>query len=195
MNIEGKIQKLAAQVRAFEFDKYDRLPASHREDDAFARNVQILAPEEMAKLASVPVEMISRWIRHGQLDPLKHAASQPVQLPDLERAKASAKDGVPFVPRYAKQPAEHVFITFLARPIGLRRLLSLEHRREMQNLDRGLPNWYVGPGDPIKDELVADMKGAMDRGESAVDVALNQVNPKVHDERAAKREGGNAARP
>lgn len=187
----SRIAELNKAVRAFDFTKYDRL-AGTREDDAFARDVEVLTHEQMAKIAGVPIEMIARWVRHGQIDPLKHAASQPVQLPDLERAKKAAKDGVPFVPRYAKQPAADVFMTFLTKPIGLARLLSLEHRREMQNLDRGLPVWYVGPGDPIKDELVADMHSAQAKGESAVDVATNKVNPALHDARAEKREGAAA---
>ena len=192
MNIEATVSKFAKLVAAFDFTTYERIPAASREDDAFTRNVQILTHEQMAKIAGVPVEMISRWVRHGQVDPLRHAASQPVQLPDLARAKQAAKDSIPFVPRFARQPAEHVWITFLARPMGLRRLLSLGHRREMQNLDRGMPVNYVGPGDPITDELVSDMKGAMDKGESVVDVAINKLNPALHDKRAAEREAAPA---
>src|SRR3990167_6063530 len=192
MNIEATVSKFAKLVAAFDFTQYERIPAASREDDAFTRNVQILTHEQMAKIAGVPVEMISRWVRHGQVDPLRHAASQPVQLPDLARAKQVAKDRLPFVPRFARQPAEHVWLTFLARPMGLRRLLSLGHRREMQNLDRGMPVNYVGPGDPITDELVSDMKGAMDKGESVVDVATNKLNPALHDKRAAEREAATA---
>ena len=181
------LTRIDRQVQAFDFTTYERLP-SGRDDDTFARNVEILTVEQMAKLADVPVEMVSRWIKHGQLDPLKHAASQPVQLADVEGAKRAYKEGNPFIPRYAKQPAAHVFLTFLLRPIGLRRLLSLDHRREMQNLDRGMPASYMGPGDPITDELVTDMKHAMDKGQPPVDVALNRLNPKAHDEKAAAAE-------
>lgn len=134
------------------------------------RQVEILSIDEMSVQSGIDSAYMRALVDHKQVNPAVHARSRWVQAggPEEEaRAKQCARDHTAYSPTWRWMRAKESFDIYLKSPMGMNRFKSTGHRREMENLMRGMPANYVGPlGDvikPLSDKYMADVKHNLEK--------------------------------
>ena len=146
---------------------------------AFAAAGTKLSFDEMSAISGLRVEYLRALVQHGQLNMDLVACDKPRMLPihpdpqmQRELMKRFNKDHPHggYVPSWDVVNRKQVFTEWWHQhPAGKRRILSAQHRREMNNLVRGFPANYQGPTDGaviLTDEHMADIDHSLDKGKS-----------------------------